>query len=247
MAITQLHFSDLKAGRLEDRVVTSLLRFWEARNIKKSGELMSVDFIFLNEKCRRHSKITGKKFTVGLISATPLNATLLFPTAALEHSLDLELEEIHFLDTIPIVLSLVIVILNSSSMGEIVKCIDLVRLQTHTWCEVGSSQGVKREKNNYGFKRRVDVSRYLCAEALLNEEDEDGYSDWEPVQQKMPVEFVKWCCFNCTMANPGNSSAASSTAVGFEEIMLLHSEVYTLEHVNFTSQLLCSYFTADTY
>ncbi|CAF2157198.1 unnamed protein product [Brassica napus] len=31
----------------------------------------------------------------------------------------------------------------------------------------------------------------------------------------------------------GNSSAASSTAVGFEEIMLLHSE-----HVNFTSQLL---------
>ncbi|CAF1927964.1 unnamed protein product [Brassica napus] len=102
------------------------------------------------------------------------------------------------------------------------------------------------------------------AEALLNAEDEDGYSDWEPLQQKMLVEFVKWCCFNCTMANPasaitwlrhgyfasllfkrhwslteveekcgGNSSAASSTAVGFEEIMLLHSE-----HVNFTSQLL---------
>ncbi|KAF3530256.1 hypothetical protein DY000_02042130 [Brassica cretica] len=43
------------------------------------------------------------------------------------------------------------------------------------------------------------------AEALLNEEDEDGYScDWEPVQQKMPVEFVKWCCFSCTMANPGD-------------------------------------------
>ncbi|KAF3573516.1 hypothetical protein F2Q69_00063610 [Brassica cretica] len=83
------------------------------------------------------------------------------------------------------------------------------------------------------------------AEALLNEEDEDGYSDWEPVQQKMLVEFVKWCCFNCTMANPGNSSATSSTAVGFEEIMLLHSEVYTLEHVNITSQLLYSYFTAD--
>ncbi|KAL0835519.1 hypothetical protein Bca101_087408 [Brassica carinata] len=94
------------------------------------------------------------------------------------------------------------------------------------------------------------------AEALLNEEDEDGYScDWEPVHQKMPVEFVKWCCFSCTMANPvsaiiclrhgyfasllfkrhlslteveekcgGNSSATSSTAIGFEEIMLLHSE-----------------------
>ncbi|WZZ63971.1 hypothetical protein YC2023_075341 [Brassica napus] len=42
---------------------------------------MSVDFIFLNEKvanlenlyCRRNSKITGKKVTIGLISATPLN------------------------------------------------------------------------------------------------------------------------------------------------------------------------------
>ncbi|CAF1703969.1 unnamed protein product [Brassica napus] len=126
------------------------------------------------------------------------------------------------------------------------------------------------------MQKRTTVSRgeltfqdIYGAEALLNEEDEDGYSDWEPVQQKMPVEFVKWCCFNCTMANPGdvvhcyaygysasllfkrhwslteveekcggNSSAASSTAVGFEEIMLLHSEVYTLEHVNFTSQLL---------
>ena len=42
------------------------------------------------------------------------------------------------------------------------------------------------------------------AEALLNAEDEDGYSDWEPLQQKMPVEFVKWCCVNCTMSNPGD-------------------------------------------
>ncbi|CAG7897258.1 unnamed protein product [Brassica rapa] len=100
----QLHFSDLKAGRLDDRVVTSLLRFWEARNVKKSGELMSVDFMLLNEKCRRYSKIRGKKVTVGLISATPLNATLLFPTEALKP-----------------------------------------RLQPDTWCEAGSSQGVKRE------------------------------------------------------------------------------------------------------
>ncbi|CAN6922916.1 unnamed protein product [Brassica oleracea] len=105
------------------------------------------------------------------------------------------------------------------------------------------------------------------AEALLNEEGEDGYScDWEPVQQKMPVEFVKWCCFSCLLLFAiiclrhgyfasllfkrhwtlteveekcgGNSSATSSTAVGFEEIMLLHSEVYTSEHVNITSQLL---------
>ncbi|WZZ68477.1 hypothetical protein YC2023_079847 [Brassica napus] len=117
MAITQLHFSDLKAGRLEDRVVTSLLRFWEARNIKKSGELMSVDFIFLNEKEKYRATTVTTFKTIG-----------------------------------------------------------------------GNAE------NNYGFKRRVDVSRYLCAEALLNEEDENGYSDWKPVQQKMPVEFVKCVC-----------------------------------------------------
>ncbi|KAF3511414.1 hypothetical protein F2Q69_00008658 [Brassica cretica] len=75
------------------------------------------------------------------------------------------------------------------------------------------------------------------AEALLNEEDEDGYScDWEPVQQKMPVEH--WSLTEVEEKCGGNSSATSSTAVGFEEIMLLHSEVYASEHVNITSQLL---------
>ena len=64
MAITQLHFSDLKSGRLEDRVVTSLLRFWEARNIKKSGELMSVDFIFLNEKVANLEKLSFNYFNI---------------------------------------------------------------------------------------------------------------------------------------------------------------------------------------
>ncbi|KAH0872253.1 LOW QUALITY PROTEIN: hypothetical protein HID58_069615 [Brassica napus] len=132
---------DLKAGRLEDRVVTSLL---QARNVKKSGELMSVDFIFLNEK----------------------------KTAMVSRG-ELTFQDIH------------------------------------------------------------------GAEALLNEEDEDGYScDWEPVQQKMPVEFVKWCCFSCTMANPDTRLSQKSKR---------NVEVYASEHVNITSQLLYSYFTADTY
>ncbi|KAL0835520.1 hypothetical protein Bca101_087409 [Brassica carinata] len=47
---------------------------------------------------------------------------------ALKPRLDLELDEIHFLDAIPIILSLA-----------------ALTLQTHTWCEAGSSQGVKRE------------------------------------------------------------------------------------------------------
>ncbi|WZZ59757.1 hypothetical protein YC2023_059864 [Brassica napus] len=34
MVITQLRFSDFKAGRCKDTVVTDLLRFWESRNVK---------------------------------------------------------------------------------------------------------------------------------------------------------------------------------------------------------------------
>jgi histone deacetylase 6 len=119
--------------------------------------------------------------------------------------------------------------------------------------------------------KRARVSREMTfediygADALLNDDDdEDDDCDWEPVQA--PMEFVKWCCVNCTMSNPGDmvhccicgehkesgilrhgylaspffkdtglieveekyggsSSATSSTAVGFDERMLLHSEV----------------------
>ncbi|KAH0904044.1 hypothetical protein HID58_043547, partial [Brassica napus] len=153
---------------------------------------------------------------------------------------------------------------------------------------------VKHISMSLAMETRAMVSRgeltfqdIYGAEALLNEEDEGSYSsDWEPVQQKMPFEFVKWCCFSCTMENPdtglspklkrnaevrfcffsnmslryiaisvphyltssntkrahvsfililGNSSATSSTAVGFEEIM---SKLQSI--VNITSQLLYS-------
>ncbi|CAH8302168.1 unnamed protein product [Eruca vesicaria subsp. sativa] len=133
--------------------------------------------------------------------------------------------------------------------------------------------------NGVSSSKRARVSRgemtfqdIYGAETLLNEEDEEDDSDWEPMQQTMmPVEFVKWCCVNCTMANPGdmvhcyicgehkesgilrhgylaspffkdtglieveekcggNSSATSSTAVGFDERMLLHSEFEVKPH-----------------
>ena len=48
----------------------------------------------------------------------PSERALLFPVTALKPRLDLELDEIHFLDAIPIILSLVIVIINSSSYGR---------------------------------------------------------------------------------------------------------------------------------
>ncbi|KAF3564439.1 hypothetical protein DY000_02012020 [Brassica cretica] len=49
MAKQQLHFSELKAGRCGNFVVTSLLRFWEPRNVKKGGELLDVDLVVLME------------------------------------------------------------------------------------------------------------------------------------------------------------------------------------------------------
>ncbi|CAN7025721.1 unnamed protein product, partial [Brassica oleracea var. botrytis] len=50
MAKQELHFSELEAGRCRNFVVTSLLRFWEPRNVKKGGELLDVDLVVLMER-----------------------------------------------------------------------------------------------------------------------------------------------------------------------------------------------------
>lgn len=58
MANTRVFFSDLKSGRCSSFVEARLLRFWEARNIKRGGELMWVDILFLDVNV---SLLTGKK------------------------------------------------------------------------------------------------------------------------------------------------------------------------------------------
>uniref|UniRef100_A0A0D3BBZ5 histone deacetylase n=1 Tax=Brassica oleracea var. oleracea TaxID=109376 RepID=A0A0D3BBZ5_BRAOL len=104
----------------------------------------------------------------------------------------------------------------------------------------------------------VSSKRAKVSREMTFQED----SDWEPMQQTKPVESVKWFCVNCTMPNPaqgvilshgcfaslfckdngltqveekrgGSSPSTSSTAVGFDERMLLHSEfeVKELPHV----------------
>ncbi|KAF3532786.1 hypothetical protein DY000_02041068 [Brassica cretica] len=40
--------SDLKSGRCSNTAEVRLLRFWEARNVRKGGELMSVDMLFVD-------------------------------------------------------------------------------------------------------------------------------------------------------------------------------------------------------
>ncbi|CAA7060899.1 unnamed protein product [Microthlaspi erraticum] len=50
MASAPVSFSDLKAGRNSPSVVARLPRFWEARNVKKCGELMGVEMLLIDGK-----------------------------------------------------------------------------------------------------------------------------------------------------------------------------------------------------
>ncbi|CAN7094749.1 replication protein A 70 kDa DNA-binding subunit A [Brassica rapa] len=49
MANSRVLLADLKAGRCSNVAEVRLLRFWEARNVRKGGELMSVDMLFVDE------------------------------------------------------------------------------------------------------------------------------------------------------------------------------------------------------
>ena len=52
MANSRVLLADLKAGRCSNVAEVRLLRFWEARNVRKGGEPMSVDMLFVDENVR---------------------------------------------------------------------------------------------------------------------------------------------------------------------------------------------------
>ncbi|WZY73331.1 hypothetical protein YC2023_005571 [Brassica napus] len=70
------------------------------------------------------------------------------------------------------------------------------RFKVKTW-----QQHLDEFSNGY-----INNAAGVSSSTLLNEEeDEEDDSDWEHLQQRTtPIEFVKWCCVNCTMANPGD-------------------------------------------
>ncbi|XP_048629526.1 uncharacterized protein LOC106416776 [Brassica napus] len=47
-------FSDLKSGRCSGVIEARLLQFWEARNVKRGGELMWVDMLLVDLNTRTH-------------------------------------------------------------------------------------------------------------------------------------------------------------------------------------------------
>lgn len=59
--------ADLKSRRCSSTVEVRLLRFWEARSVKHSGDLMGVDMLFLDSKV-----IPYFKFMYIFVMNTPL-------------------------------------------------------------------------------------------------------------------------------------------------------------------------------
>ncbi|CAH8306679.1 unnamed protein product [Eruca vesicaria subsp. sativa] len=49
MVIYYILLADLKVGHYSNTIEVHLLRFWEARNVRKGGELMSLDMLLINE------------------------------------------------------------------------------------------------------------------------------------------------------------------------------------------------------
>ncbi|KAL0670157.1 hypothetical protein Bca4012_032861 [Brassica carinata] len=49
MANSYTLLANLRAGRCSNTAEVRLLRFWEARNINKGGELMSIEMLLIDE------------------------------------------------------------------------------------------------------------------------------------------------------------------------------------------------------
>ncbi|CAN7023277.1 unnamed protein product [Brassica rapa subsp. trilocularis] len=76
MAINQLHFSDLKDGCCKKTVVAQLLRFWDARDLKKVGEHLGLDLVFLDKKISENEQLMAlANINVDFPGRLLLNAT----------------------------------------------------------------------------------------------------------------------------------------------------------------------------
>ncbi|CAH8387871.1 unnamed protein product [Eruca vesicaria subsp. sativa] len=49
MAIYFILLTDLKVGCCSNTTEVHLLRFWKARNVRKGGEIMSLDMLLIDE------------------------------------------------------------------------------------------------------------------------------------------------------------------------------------------------------
>ncbi|CAH8331012.1 unnamed protein product [Eruca vesicaria subsp. sativa] len=49
MVTYSIHLADLKVMRCSNTTEVHLLRFWEARNVRKDGEFMSLDMLLIDE------------------------------------------------------------------------------------------------------------------------------------------------------------------------------------------------------
>ncbi|KAH0935907.1 hypothetical protein HID58_013181 [Brassica napus] len=76
MAINQLHFSDLKDECCKKTIVAQILRFWDARDLKKVGEHLGLDLVFLDKKVSENEQLMAlANINVDFPGRLLLNAT----------------------------------------------------------------------------------------------------------------------------------------------------------------------------
>ncbi|CAH8383692.1 unnamed protein product [Eruca vesicaria subsp. sativa] len=74
MANMTVFLSDLQAGRSSSAVQVRLLRFWEARNFRRGGELMGVDMLLLDSQAVNiHNQLDRMVVDPRVIVATSVN------------------------------------------------------------------------------------------------------------------------------------------------------------------------------
>ncbi|CAH8355306.1 unnamed protein product [Eruca vesicaria subsp. sativa] len=58
MVIYSIFLADLKDGRCPNTNEVHLLRVWEARNVRKGGELMSLDMLLIDENAASQQRVS---------------------------------------------------------------------------------------------------------------------------------------------------------------------------------------------
>ncbi|WZZ18730.1 hypothetical protein YC2023_111819 [Brassica napus] len=63
LSAPKVFFSDLNSGKCSSVVEARLLRFWEARNVKRGGELMWVDMLLIDVNAMMQATINANRLS----------------------------------------------------------------------------------------------------------------------------------------------------------------------------------------
>ncbi|KAF3602027.1 hypothetical protein F2Q69_00037077 [Brassica cretica] len=177
MAINRLHFSDLKDGCCKKTVVAQLLRFWDARNLKKVGEHLGLDLVFLDKKVSENEQLMALANTnVDFPGWLLLNAT---PGTS-------------FFDNECLAGQSVPAALYGSDDGS-----------SSTASKYGSVKKIERvtlaELNNYVLNSPPQTAKFLCTAEFSDIDTTNGwcYFSYSKCYQKLQRRFTSFTCAWC--------------------------------------------------